>query len=128
MAVAAYQACHFIGMPECSVHLAQVVIHLSISPKSNSVDVAYNLARNDALKNLAEPVPLHLRNAPTKLMRELEYGKNYKFAHDYEERITNMQCLPENLIGHEYYKPTEQGIEIRYKNRLEQIKEWKRRQ
>ncbi|MBQ7068656.1 MAG: replication-associated recombination protein A [Synergistaceae bacterium] len=128
MAVAAYQACHFIGMPECSVHLAQVVIHLSISPKSNSVDVAYNSARNDALKNLAEPVPLHLRNAPTKLMRELEYGKNYKFAHDYEERITNMQCLPENLIGHEYYKPTEQGIEIRYKNRLEQIKEWKRRQ
>ncbi|MBQ6435651.1 MAG: replication-associated recombination protein A [Synergistaceae bacterium] len=128
MAVAAYQACHFIGMPECSVHLAQVVIHLSISPKSNSVDVAYNSARNDALKNLAEPVPLHLRNAPTKLMRELEYGKNYKFAHDYDERITNMQCLPENLIGHEYYKPTEQGIEIRYKNRLEQIKEWKRRQ
>ncbi|MBQ3646771.1 MAG: replication-associated recombination protein A [Synergistaceae bacterium] len=128
MAVAAYQACHFIGMPECSVHLAQVVIHLSISPKSNSVDVAYNSARNDALKNLAEPVPLHLRNAPTKLMRELEYGKNYKFAHDYDERITNMQCLPENLIGHEYYKPTEHGIEIRYKNRLEQIKEWKRRQ
>ena len=125
MAIAAYQACHFLGMPECSIHLAQIVIHLSISPKSNSVDVAYNYARNDAIKNLAEPVPLHLRNAPTKLMKELNYGKNYKFAHDYEERITDMQCLPENLIGHEYYKPTEQGSEIHYKKRLEQIKNWK---
>ena len=125
MAVAAYNACHFLGMPECSVHLAQIVIHLSISPKSNSVDVAYNSAKNDAIKNLAEPVPLHLRNAPTKLMKELNYGKNYKFAHDYDERITNMQCLPENLIGHEYYKPTEQGSEIHYKKRLEQIKDWK---
>ena len=125
MAIAAYQACHFLGMPECSVHLTQAVIHLSISPKSNSLDAAYMSARNDALKNLSEPVPLNLRNAPTKLMRELDYGKDYKFAHDYEARLTNMQCLPENLLGREYYKPTNQGSEANYKKRLEYIKNWK---
>ncbi len=125
MAIAAYQACHFLGMPECSVHLTQAVIHLSISPKSNSIDAAYMSARNDAMKNLSEPVPLNLRNAPTKLMRELDYGKGYKFAHDYESRITNMQCLPENLLGREYYKPTNQGAESNYKKRLEYIKNWK---
>ena len=103
MAVAAYQACHFIGMPECSVHLTQAVVHLAISPKSNSLDVAYNAARKDALKNLAEPVPLHIRNAPTKLMKDLNYGKGYKYAHDFEERLTSMECLPESLIGREYY-------------------------
>ena len=125
MAISAYQACHFLGMPECSVHLTQAVIHLSISPKSNSLDAAYMSARNDALKNLSEPVPLNLRNAPTKLMRELDYGKDYKFAHDYEARLTNMQCLPENLLGREYYKPTNQGSEANYKKRLEYIKNWK---
>ena len=125
MAVAAYQACHFLGMPECSVHLTQAVIHMSIAPKSNSLDVAYNLAKKDALENIAEPVPLNIRNAPTKLMRELEYGKGYKFAHDYENKITDMQCLPDSLKDREYYTPTEQGREINYKNRLEQIKKWK---
>ncbi len=125
MAVAAYQACHFIGMPECSVHLTQAVIHMSIAPKSNSLDVAYNMARKDALESIAEPVPLHIRNAPTKLMRELEYGKGYKFAHDFENRITNMQCLPDSLKDREYYRPTEQGTEITYKKRLEQIKKFK---
>ena len=122
MAVAAYQACHFLGMPECTVHLTQAVVHMSIAPKSNALDVAYNLARKDALENIAEPVPLNIRNAPTKLMRELEYGKGYKFAHDYENKITDMQCLPDNLKDREYYKPTEQGREINYKKRLEQIK------
>ncbi len=125
MAVAAYQACHFLGMPECSVHLTQAVVHMSISPKSNALYDAYNSARDDAVKNLAEPVPLHIRNAPTKLMRDLEYGKGYQYAHDYDEKITAMECLPESLIGHEYYKPTEQGSEIHYKKRLEQIKKWK---
>lgn len=125
MAVAAYHACHFIGMPECSVNLTQIVIHLSITPKSNSVDMAYNAAREDAMKNSNEPVPLHIRNAPTKLMRELDYGKGYQYAHDYDERITAMECLPDSLIGREYYHPTEQGSESRYKNRLEQIKQWK---
>lgn len=125
MAVAAYQACHFIGMPECSVHLTQAVVHMSIAPKSNSLDVAYNMARKDALESIAEPVPLHIRNAPTKLMKELEYGKGYKFAHDFENRITNMQCLPDSLKDREYYQPTEQGIEATYKKRLEQIKKFK---
>lgn len=125
MAVAAYQACHFLGMPECTVHLTQAVIHMSIAPKSNSLDVAYHAAREDALQSLAEPVPLHLRNATTRLMRELEYGKGYQFAHDYEERLTVMECLPESLRGREYYQPTEQGSEKGYKTRLESIKSWK---
>lgn len=125
MAVAVYQACHFIGMPECSVHLTQAVVHMSIAPKSNSLYMAYGAARKDALESLAEPVPLNIRNAPTKLMRELDYGKGYEYAHDYEERMTTMQCLPDSLQGHEYYRPTEQGSEVRYKNRLEQIKNWK---
>ena len=125
MAIAAYQACHFLGMPECSVHLTQAVIHMSIAPKSNSVDVAYMAARNDALNTLAEPVPLHIRNAPTKLMKDLNYGKGYQYAHDYDEKITSMECLPEKLRGKEYYNPTEQGSEVHYKKRLANIKEWK---
>ena len=124
MAVAAYHACHFTGMPECSVNLTQIVIHLSITPKSNSVDMAYIAAREDAVKYSNEPVPLHIRNAPTKLMRELDYGKGYQYAHDYDERLTAMECLPDSLIGREYYHPTEQGSESRYKNRHEQIKQW----
>ena len=126
MAVAAYQACHFLGMPECSVHLTQAVIHMSIAPKSNSLDAAYHAARADALQSLAEPVPLHLRNAPTRLMRELEYGKGYQYAHDYEERLTAMECLPESLRGREYYRPGEQGSEASYKKRLESVKAWKK--
>ena len=128
MAVSAYHACHFLGMPECSVHLTQAVVHMSITPKSNALYTAYGAARKDALESLAEPVPLHIRNAPTKLMRELEYGKGYQYAHDYGERITAMQCLPDSLAGREYYRPTEQGAEGRYRNRLEQIKKWKSEQ
>ncbi|MBQ7192906.1 MAG: replication-associated recombination protein A, partial [Synergistaceae bacterium] len=125
MAVAAYQACHFLGMPECSVHLAQAVVHMSIVPKSNALYTAYNSARDDAMKSMAEPVPLHIRNAPTKLMRELDYGKGYQYAHDFDEKVTGMECLPENLRGREYYQPTEQGSESRYKKRLEALKEFK---
>ena len=127
IAVAAYQACHFIGMPECTVHLTEAVVYLSLAPKSNALDVAYNLAKKDALSQLAEPVPLVIRNAPTRLMKELDYGKGYQYAHDAEEKLTNMQCLPDSLLGREYYRPTEQGVEGRFKARLEQIKEWKRR-
>lgn len=126
MAVSAYHACHFLGMPECTVHLTQAVVHMSIAPKSNALYTAYNSARDDALKSLAEPVPLHIRNAPTRLMRELDYGKGYQYAHDFDEKITAMTCLPESLEGREYYRPTEQGAEIRYKNRIEQIKNWKK--
>ena len=125
IAVAAYHACHFIGMPECSVHLTQAVIYMSMAPKSNAMEVAYMLARRDAKENIAEPVPLHIRNAPTKLMKELDYGKGYKYAHDFEEKMTSMQCLPDSLVGREYYKPTEQGLEVKYKAKLQQIKEWK---
>ena len=127
MAVAAYQACHFIGMPECSVHLTQAVVHLSIAPKSNALYLAYGAAREDALNQLAEPVPLVIRNAPTRLMKELDYGKGYEYAHDTEDKLTAMQCLPDSLVGRKYYRPTEQGAEARYKNRLDQIKAWKER-
>ena len=126
LAVAAYQACHYIGMPECTVHLAEAVIYLSVAPKSNAVDVAYMLAKKDALTMLAEPVPLAIRNAPTKLMKELGYGKDYQFAHDTEEKLTNMQCLPDSLAGREYYRPTEEGTEGKIKKRLQEIKDWKK--
>lgn len=126
MAVAAYHACHFIGMPECSVHLTQAVVYMSLAPKSNALYMAYETAKRDAIKELAEPVPLVIRNAPTKLMKELDYGKGYQYAHDTEAKLTNMQCLPDSLAGKEYYHPTEQGLEAKYKAKLEQIKEWKR--
>ena len=126
IAVAAYHACHFIGMPECTVNLTQAVIYMSMAPKSNAMDVAYNMAKHDAIKELAEPVPLQIRNAPTKLMKELNYGKGYVYAHDTEEKMSSMQCLPDSLIGKEYYIPTEQGLEVKYKTKLQQIKDWKK--
>lgn len=126
VAVNVYQACHFIGMPECNVHLTEAVIYMSIAPKSNACDVAYMNACRDALNTIAEPVPLQIRNAPTKLMQNLNYGKGYKYAHDYEDKLTTMDCLPPSLIGKTYYQPTTQGNEIKFKQRLEQIKEWKK--
>jgi putative ATPase len=126
IAVAAYQACHFIGMPECTVHLTEAVVYMSLAPKSNAMEVAYNTARVDALNMIAEPVPLVIRNAPTRLMKNLNYGKGYQYAHDTEDKLTNMQCLPDSLLGKTYYQPTEEGFEARYKERLRQIKEWKR--
>ena len=126
LAVAAYQACHFIGMPECSVHLTQAVVYMSLAPKSNSLYIAYETAKKDAIKELSEPVPLVIRNAPTKLMKDLDYGKGYQYAHDTEEKLTNMQCLPDSLLGKEYYHPTQQGLEAKYKAKLEKIKEWKK--
>ena len=126
IAIAAYQACHFIGMPECSVHLTQAVIYMALAPKSNAMEVAYFAARDDAREHMAEPVPMNIRNAPTSLMKGLGYGKGYKYAHDYEDKITAMQCLPDSLTGREYYKPTEQGVESRFKERLNSIKAWKK--
>ena len=125
IAVAAYHACHFIGMPECSVHLAEAVIYLSIAPKSNSAYIAYERAKADAMERIAEPVPLVIRNAPTKLMKELEYGKGYKLAHYAENKIADLQCLPDSLQGTEYYSPTSEGVEARIAKRLEEIKAWK---
>ena len=125
IAVAAQHACHFIGMPECSVHLAEAVIYVSIAPKSNSSYIAYEKAKKDALTRTAEPVPLSIRNAPTKLMKELGYGKGYRLAHYEENKIADLQCLPDSLQGTEYYVPTSEGVEARIKTRLEQIKAWK---
>ncbi len=126
IAVAASEACHLIGMPECSVHLTEAVVYMSLAPKSNALYAAYEAAKKDALEQLAEPVPLVIRNAPTKLMEQLDYGKGYQYAHDAAERLTNMQCLPDSLKDRVYYRPTEEGVESRWKARLEQIKAWKR--
>lgn len=126
VAINVYQACHFIGMPECNVHLTEAVIYMSLAPKSNACDVAYRLAASDAKNTLAEPVPLVIRNAPTKLMKDLNYGKGYQYAHDTKDKLTNMECLPPSLKGREYYKPGSQGNEARFKQRLEKIKEWKK--
>ena len=125
IAVAAHQACHMIGMPECTVHLTQAVVYLSLAPKSNALYMAYESAKKDALSQLSEPVPLHIRNGVTGLMRQAGYGKGYQYAHDTEEKLTDMRCLPDSLLGRAYYQPTDQGLEAKYKERLEQIKAWK---
>lgn len=125
IAVAAYQACHLIGMPECSVHLTEAVVYMALAPKSNALYMAYESAKKDALEQIAEPVPLVIRNGVTKLMKELDYGKGYQYAHDTTDKLTNMQCLPDALLEREYYQPSEQGLESKYKARLAQIKAWK---
>ncbi|MBR3674815.1 MAG: replication-associated recombination protein A [Bacilli bacterium] len=125
VAVAAYQACHFIGVPECNVSLTEAVVYMAMSPKSNAMEVAYNRAAEDARKMIDEPVPLVIRNAPTKLMKELGYGDGYIYAHDTKEKIASMQCLPDSLVGKEYFTPGTQGLEAKYKARLEEIKKWK---
>lgn len=106
LAVAAYQACHFNGMPECTVNLAEAVIYMAMAPKSNAIDRAYFMAKQDALTQLSEPVPLAIRNAVTPLMKDLNYGKGYQFAHDFADKLTTLQCLPDSLSEREYYRPT----------------------
>lgn len=125
--VAVYQACHFLGMPECNVHLTHAVTYLSLSPKSNALYMAYGATKEDAVHMLSEPVPLQIRNAPTSLMKDLQYGEGYQYAHDTQEKLTNMECMPESLKGREYYHPTIQGSEARVSKRLQDIKEWKRK-
>ena len=119
VAVAAKDAAHFIGMPEGNTALAQAAIYLATAPKSNAVYMAYNAAAADAHTQAAEPVPLHLRNAPTKLMKQLEYGKGYEYAHSDRDAVTGMDCLPPSLAGKTYYEPTERGFEKELKRRLE---------
>ncbi|MDR2736048.1 MAG: replication-associated recombination protein A [Gracilibacteraceae bacterium] len=126
VAIGAYQACHFIGMPECSVHLAHAVTYMALAPKSNALYLAYEQAKGDAQRMIADPVPLHIRNAPTKLMKDLGYGKGYEYAHDTQDKLTAMRCLPDTLAGRRYYQPTTQGQEVRVKERLEQIEAWHR--
>ncbi|MCQ5383780.1 replication-associated recombination protein A [Hungatella hathewayi] len=125
LAVSAYQACHFNGMPECNVNLAHTVIYLSMAPKSNSAYAGYEHCREDALHTLAEPVPLVIRNAPTGLMKELHYGEGYQYAHQTEDRIAAMQCMPDSLKDRTYYVPTEEGNEKEAKKRLEEVKAWR---
>jgi putative ATPase len=127
VAVAAKDAVHFIGMPEGNTALAQAAIYLATAPKSNAVYVAYGAAASDAHQQAADPVPLHLRNAPTKLMKDLEYGKGYQYAHEDPDAVAAMDCLPPSLAGRRYYRPTERGFEKEIKRRLEGWEQIKRR-
>ena len=119
VAVAAKEAVHFIGMPEGNTALAQCVIYLATAPKSNAVYAAYNEAAEDALRQIAEPVPLHIRNAPTRLMKDLDYGKGYKYAHNEAAGVAHMECLPQSLQGKKYYRPTDRGFEVEIRKRID---------
>ena len=125
VAVNAYQACHFLGLPECNVHLAHAAVYLSMAPKSNALERACIDAAADIAESPAEPVPLQIRNAPTSLMKDAGYGKGYIYAHDTEEKMARMQCLPDALKGRRYYDPGDQGDEAAVKERLEKIRKWK---
>ena len=119
VAVAAKEAVHFIGMPEGNTALAQAAIYLATAPKSNAVYTAYGRAAADAHQDVAEPVPLHLRNAPTKLMKDLAYGRDYQYAHDEPDAVADMECLPDSLRGRTYYQPRDRGFEKEIKRRLD---------
>jgi putative ATPase len=122
LCMAARDAVDFIGMPEGNLALAQAVVYLSVAPKSNALYTAYGSVQNDVEQTSADPVPLHLRNAPTGLMKKLGYGKGYQYAHELEAKVADMQCLPDNLRDQVYYHPTSQGVEKRIRERLEEIK------
>lgn len=125
-AINAYEASHYLGMPECNVNLSQAVVYLSVSPKSNALYTGYTKASNDARKTINVKVPLHLRNAVTKLDSSLGYGEGYMYAHEYEGHITNMQCLPDELKNEKYYIPTTNGNEKNVKTILENIEKLKK--
>jgi putative ATPase len=122
LCMAARDAVDFIGMPEGNLALAQAVVYLALAPKSNALYTAYAAVQQDVEQTAAEPVPLHLRNAPTGLMKGLGYGRGYEYAHDLESKIADMQCLPDNLRNRVYYHPTNEGVEKRIAERLEEIK------
>jgi putative ATPase len=126
LCLSARDAMHFLGQPEGGLALAQAVVYLALAPKSNAVYVAYNKVRADIEATAAQPVPLHLRNAPTKLMKELDYGKEYQYAHDVEGRVADMECLPPGLVGRRYYQPTNEGREKLLAQRMEEIARIKR--
>ena len=125
--VAAMQAVHFLGMPEGNLALAEAVVYLALAPKSNALYVGYGEVARDAQKTVAEPVPLHLRNAVTGLMANFGYGKDYQYAHDADDKLTDMQCLPDNLKDRQYFRPTDQGYEKRLKERMQAMEEWKKK-
>jgi putative ATPase len=119
--LAAKDAFDFLGAPEGNLALAQAVVYLSLAPKSNAVYTAYGAVQEDVQKTEADPVPLHLRNAATGLMKNIGYGQGYQYAHNHQEKITDMQCLPDNLVGRSWYKPTDQGFEARLRQRMAEI-------
>ena len=122
VALDAADAVQIVGLPECKLALAQAAVYLSVAPKSNSLCTAYSAVAEDVQKTINEPPPLHIRNAPTRLMKELGYAKGYQYAHDLEAKVADMQCLPDNLRDRVYYKPTGEGIEKRIRERMEEIK------
>ena len=125
LANAVWDSCHNLGVPECNVHLTEIVVYLSLAPKSNAMEETYLRAARDAQEMIAEPVPLHIRNAPTRLMKELDYGKGYTYAHDTDEKIARMSCLPESLNGRRYYTPAGLGREGIMKARLKAVRDWR---
>lgn len=127
VAVNAMQAAHFVGMPEGDLALAEAAVYLSLAPKSNALYVGYGEVKGDAQKTVAEPVPFHLRNPVTGLMANLGYGKGYQYAHHGPEKLTDMQCLPDNLQDRHYYRPTEEGFEKRLREKMKAIEEWKKK-
>jgi putative ATPase len=127
VALASKDAVHFLGMPEANTALAQCVVYLAAAPKSNAVYLAYGRASRDATQDVASPVPLHLRNAPTRLMKDVGYGAGYRYAHDEAEGVAAMSCLPEHLEGRRYYEPTDRGIESRIKEALERARALRQR-
>lgn len=126
IATSTFQACQFLGMPECDVHLTECVIYLALAPKSNTVYVARQEAQRIIKKTGNLSVPLQIRNAPTKLMKNLHYGDHYQYAHDTKDKLTSMQTMPPELIGKHFYTPNDQGMETHFARRLAQIKEWHR--
>jgi len=125
--IAARDALDFMGLPEGGLALAHAAVYLAIAPKSNALYMAYGAVKRDVEETAADPVPLHLRNAPTRLMKELGYGEGYKYAHNFDEKVTDMECLPENLKGKQWYFPTEEGVEKRIRERLVSLKAKKER-
>ncbi len=126
--IAAKNAFEFIGPPEGYLALAQAAVYLSLAPKSNALYTGYGAVREDLQKTIAEPVPLHLRNAVTGMMKNIGYGQGYQYAHDTDEKVTDMTCLPESLEGRVYYQPTDQGFEARLRQRLEEIRKIRKKQ
>jgi putative ATPase len=125
--IAAMQAVHFLGIPEGDLALAQAAIYLAVAPKSDAAMNALSLAMADVATTTAEPVPLHLRNAPTPLMKQFGYGQGYQHAHRFEDAIPDMECLPPSLVGRRYYRPTDRGLEKRIAERLEEIRQAKKK-
>jgi putative ATPase len=122
LAIDATEAVRLVGLPECKLALAQAAVYLALAPKSNALYTAYSAVVDDIQRTMNEPPPLHIRNAPTRLMKQLGYGKGYQYAHNMEERVADMECLPESLAGRRYYHPTDQGMERRIKEVLEEIR------